>query len=95
MNIPIRVTKEGAANWTEHAVEMDREPTEWKDADLYQLCDRMQWHTGGTDPIRTRERVGDGYVVAVAVKGMKAETIAPLPLSAALASSSIWKEPGR
>jgi hypothetical protein len=90
MTIPIKVSKTGAANWTDREVEMDRAIEDWTENDLHLLIGKMQWFIGGQSRVATCEPLAGGYRATVAVPGMKAETMHPLPLSDALAKSSVW-----
>jgi len=95
MKIPVRVTQQGAANWHEESVEIAKPVEQWTEPDLYQLCDKMQWFIGGNNPIRMCQKIVDQYRIAVMVEGRKAETIELLPLTDALAASTIWARKNR
>jgi hypothetical protein len=90
MKILVRVTKQAAANWIEESVEIKKPVEHWTENELHELCSKMQWFIGGNDAVRTCEKVGDRYRVAVTVDDRKAETIELLPLRGDLAASSIW-----
>jgi hypothetical protein len=89
MKIQIRVAQEGAANYVEHEIDMERPAEEWTETDLFRLVGKMQHYIGGGDPALTR--VGDGFTVTVTIAGRRAQTIGPpLRISDGLASSAIW-----
>ena len=67
MKIAVKVTKDRAANWVEEWVEIKKPAAEWTENELHELCNKMQWFIGGNDAVRTCEKVGDRYRVAVTV----------------------------